>query len=85
MLSSIRKIRHRATLSTELERHELAWNKLVHAPLLGLVFDAEEPDYPSKGDDDVTVRLKLVMSAAMSADSTPRVETMLTLLVSALP
>ncbi|KAI0536629.1 hypothetical protein GGR58DRAFT_528105 [Xylaria digitata] len=72
MLSVIWNIKHKAAISTELERHEQTWNHFVHTPLLELAFGSEAHPFPTEQVQDVAaVRLEPVMTAVIARDSIP--------------
>ncbi|KAI1261827.1 hypothetical protein F5Y18DRAFT_193707 [Xylariaceae sp. FL1019] len=71
ILATVRRIKHQAALSARWQRHELAWNNLVHTPLLEFVFG---PDNPLPPEQNASVRLEPVMSALIARDSVPRLD-----------
>ncbi|KAI0410651.1 hypothetical protein F5X98DRAFT_87593 [Xylaria grammica] len=73
MLFALWNIKHKAAVSTELERHEQAWNNFVHTPLLELAFGPEIDRLSTEqAQDTIAVRLEPVMAAGIARDSVPR-------------
>ncbi|KAI0478581.1 hypothetical protein GGR56DRAFT_672591 [Xylariaceae sp. FL0804] len=65
-MARIRSIRHAAALSAKKQRHECAWNNLVHTPLLELAF-GHNLEGEAQGDQTVTAQFEPVMSAAAAS------------------
>ncbi|KAI1824804.1 hypothetical protein F4861DRAFT_227731 [Xylaria intraflava] len=61
-LAKLRNIVERAKSSTEQGRHEIAWNHLVHTPMLDLAF----------GKDGSQVAVEPAMTATIAKNSVPR-------------
>ncbi|RWA07764.1 hypothetical protein EKO27_g7330 [Xylaria grammica] len=73
ILSMLWNIKHKAAVSTELERDERAWNNFVHTPLLELAFGPEIGRLSTQqAQDAIAVRLEPVMAAGIARDSVPR-------------
>ncbi|POS75351.1 hypothetical protein DHEL01_v206248 [Diaporthe helianthi] len=79
VLASVYAIKHRATEAQVYQRDEIAWNTMVHSPLLYLVFSSDvKVDTTFLADvHDTTqstaihVRAEPVMSASIAGDSIP--------------
>ncbi|KAJ8131037.1 hypothetical protein O1611_g2593 [Lasiodiplodia mahajangana] len=75
MLSTILRIKHQAALSASLQRHDQAWNHLVHTPLLELVFGPEGG--LSQPRHDPTVRMEPISFGEITRDSVPKLNSRL--------
>ncbi|GAW23549.1 hypothetical protein ANO14919_131130 [Xylariales sp. No.14919] len=72
ILSTLWNIKHKAAISTELERDEQAWANFVHTPLLELAFGSEiDRLLTEQAQDAIAVRLEPVMDAGIARDSVP--------------
>ncbi|KAI0154655.1 hypothetical protein GGR57DRAFT_466248 [Xylariaceae sp. FL1272] len=84
-LSTILQIKADAALSAELQRHEIAWNIIVHSPVLRLALGPRperetdpEPQILRQQRQHVSVRVEPIMSAPISPDSVPLLDPDLT-------